>query len=54
MDFIVENRYQDLITVDSTKGEAIYELRVLRKWKCVDLSKPSFLGCVCWNKVGLT
>ncbi|KAK2436119.1 replication factor A protein [Trifolium repens] len=46
MDFIVENRYQDLITVDSTKGEAIYELRVLRKWKCVDLSKPSFVGCV--------
>ncbi|KAK2455837.1 replication factor A protein [Trifolium repens] len=46
MDFVVVNRYQDLISVDSTKGNAIYELRVLRKWKVVDLSKPNTIGCV--------
>jgi hypothetical protein len=46
MDFFVDNRYQDLISVDSTKGNAIYELRVLRKWKVVDLNKPSTIGCV--------
>jgi hypothetical protein len=30
MDFILDNRYQDLIAVDSTKGDAVYEVRVLR------------------------
>jgi hypothetical protein len=46
MEFIRENRYQGLIVVDSTKGDEVYEVRVLRKWKVFDLTKPSTLGSV--------
>jgi hypothetical protein len=46
MEFIPENRYESLIAVDSTKGNGVYEVRVLRKWKVVDPSRPSTLGSV--------
>jgi hypothetical protein len=46
MEFIPENRYQDLIVVDSTKGDEVYEVRVLRKWKVVDPSRSNTLASV--------
>ncbi|KAK2409555.1 hypothetical protein QL285_044971 [Trifolium repens] len=46
MEFIPENRYQDLIVVESTKGDGVYEVRVLRKWKVVDPSRSNTLASV--------
>jgi uncharacterized membrane protein YgcG len=48
MEFIPENRYQDLIVVDSTKGDEVYEVRVLRKWKVVDPSRSTLLLLLIW------
>jgi hypothetical protein len=45
-EFVPDNRYESLIAVDSTKGNGVYQVRVLRKWKVVDSSKPSTLGYV--------
>jgi hypothetical protein len=43
-EFVPDNRYEKLIDVDSTKGNGVYQVRVLRKWKVIDSSVPSALG----------